>query len=209
MTTLNVFDTRSWIGRFAEESENQFDALTDLDRLVGDGDFGMNLRSGLRSATGRIAKDPPGDPGSVFARVSDAFLDTGGTSGPLLGLWFGQIAAVAGDHVTATQLASAVDTATVAVQRLGNAQVGHKTMVDAMVPAAESLTAAAAADAGVLDALQAAAEGARRGAESTRSMLARRGRATYVGEHARGVEDPGAAAIAMFFAAAQSKGITA
>ena len=205
MTTLNVGDALAWIARFAGEAEDQFDALTDLDRLVGDGDFGMNLRSGLRSAVRRIDQDPPSDPGGAFARVSDAFLDTGGTSGPLLGLWFGRIGTVSGNSVTATDFASALNEATAAVQRLGNAQVGHKTMVDAMVPAAAALSDSAATGATVFAALEAAADAAQRGAESTRSMLARRGRATYVGEHARGVEDPGAAAIAMFFDAAQQE----
>jgi dihydroxyacetone kinase-like protein len=206
MTTLNVGDTHAWINRFATQAEDQFDALTDLDRLVGDGDFGMNLRSGLRGAVRRIDLDPPSDPGGIFARVSDAFLDTGGTSGPLLGLWFGRIGAITGDAVTAEDFASALTAATSAVQRLGNAQVGHKTMVDAMVPAADALSDAAASGSTVVAALDAAAGAAQRGAKSTRSMLARRGRATYVGEHARGVEDPGAAAIAMFFSAAQREG---
>lgn len=209
MTMLSVGDTRAWIDRFADAAEDQFDSLTDLDRLVGDGDFGMNLRTGLRSAVQRLRSDPPTSPGEVFARTSDAFLDIGGTSGPLLGLWFGRIGAVSGVEVTATDLASALGAATAAVQRLGNAQVGHKTMVDAMVPATSALTEAAVSGATLSAALNSAATAARLGAESTRAMLARRGRAAYVGEHARGVEDPGASAIAMFFAASSYKSVPA
>ncbi|WP_072803452.1 dihydroxyacetone kinase subunit DhaL [Rhodococcoides yunnanense] len=206
MTTLDVEDTQAWITRFAAEGEDRFDSLTELDRLVGDGDFGMNLRSGLRGAVDRLAATPPTTPGDVFARLSDAFLDIGGTSGPLLGLWFGRIAHVTGDTVTVQDLASALTDATGAVQRLGGAQVGHKTMVDAMVPASDALAHAAAGGAPLPVALKEAADAAQRGVDSTRALLASRGRATYVGEHARGVEDPGAVAIAVFFAAALGVG---
>ncbi|MEN0140162.1 MAG: dihydroxyacetone kinase subunit DhaL [Rhodococcus sp. (in: high G+C Gram-positive bacteria)] len=209
MTTLQLTPTRNWITRFAQEVENQFDTLTDLDRLVGDGDFGINIRSALRDALVRLDTTPPRQPGHVFARVSDAFLNTGGTSGPLLGLWFGRIGDIDHDEVTASDFATAVSTATQAVQRLGNAQVGHKTMVDAMVPAATALTTAAHATHDIGAGLDAASAAAGRGAESTRSMVARRGRASYVGDHARGVVDPGAQAIALFFAAATSEGPSA
>ncbi|QCQ91140.1 dihydroxyacetone kinase subunit DhaL [Rhodococcus sp. SGAir0479] len=202
MTALQLQPTRDWIRRFAADVEAQVDVLTDLDRQVGDGDFGFNLRSALRVALAELDAHPPNRPGEVFTRVSDAFLDTGGTSGPLLGLWFGRLADVGGDGVSAGELAAACDTATRAVRRLGKAEVGHKTMVDAMVPAAEALLAAAARSDDVLPALAAARDAAEQGAQSTREMVARRGRASYVGEHARGVVDPGARAIAMFFAAA-------
>jgi phosphoenolpyruvate---glycerone phosphotransferase subunit DhaL len=209
MTTLQLAWTRDWIARFAAEVEAQVDALTELDRLVGDGDFGLNLRSAVRSSLTTIADDPPACPGDTFRRVSDAFLGTGGTSGPLLGLWFGRIAEVRGDEVGAAEFAGAVDTATRAVKRLGKAEVGHKTMVDAMVPAAAALARAALTSGDVAAALTAARVAAEEGAESTRSLLARRGRASYVGDHARGVVDPGARAITMFFAAAAPTGAAA
>ncbi|GAB2641407.1 dihydroxyacetone kinase subunit DhaL [Prescottella soli] len=206
MTTLQLEPTRTWIMRFAADVEAQVDTLTELDRQVGDGDFGFNLRSAVRAALAELEARPPERPGAVFSRVSDAFLGTGGTSGPLLGLWFGRIAAVPGEGVSAGDLAAAVDTATQAVRRLGKADVGDKTMVDAMVPAAGALLASAATSDDVCVALAAARVAAAEGAESTRELVARRGRASYVGEHARGVVDPGACAIAMFFAAAPVAG---
>ncbi|WP_280399032.1 dihydroxyacetone kinase subunit DhaL [Nocardia carnea] len=208
MTTLQLDETRRWITRFAAEVERQVDALTDLDRLIGDGDFGLNLRSAVRATLTGIADHPPARPGDVFTRLSDAFLGTGGTSGPLLGLWFGRIADIRGDEVGAGEFAAAVETATRAVQRLGKAEVGHKTMVDAMVPAADALRAAAVTD-DITTALAAARDAAVVGAEATRALLARRGRASYVGDHARGVVDPGARAIAMFFTAAVPAEVTA
>ncbi|MGA6206158.1 DAK2 domain-containing protein [Nocardia testacea] len=209
MTTLQLDRTRNWITRFASDVETQVDALTDLDRLIGDGDFGLNLRSAVRAALAGIEADPPARPGDVFARLSDAFLGVGGTSGPLLGLWFGRIADIRGDEVGAAQLAAAVDTATGAVRRLGRAEVGHKTMVDAMAPAAAALLAAATTSDDVTAALISARDAAAAGAESTRALPALRGRASYVGDHARDVVDPGAHAIAMFFAAAVRTGVDA
>lgn len=209
MTTLQLDRTRNWITRFASDVETQVDALTDLDRLIGDGDFGLNLRSAVRAALAGFEADPPARPGDVFARLSDAFLGTGGTSGPLLGLWFGRIADIRGEEVGAAQLAAAVDTATGAVRRLGRAEVGHKTMVDAMAPAAAALLAAATTSDDVTAALISARDAAVAGAESTRELPALRGRASYVGDHARGVVDPGAHAIAMFFAAAVRTGVDA
>ena len=83
------------------------------------------------------------------------------------------------------------------MQRYGKAEVGHKTMVDAIAPAAETLAARVAAGDDAVTALQAAAEAAVAGARSTRDIVARRGRASYVGEVSRGVMDPGAAAVAI------------
>jgi len=189
---------RRWIEAFAVDFETQRDRLTELDRAAGDGDFGANLRSALRKVDTRLAADPQ-TARAVFAAVSDAFLDTGGTSGPLFGMWFRALsrALPETDPADLTQLAEGVREGTATVQRLGGAEVGDKTMVDAMVPAAAALVDAAGAG----PALAAAAEAAESGAASTEELVARRGRASYVGEVARGVLDPGALAVALFFRA--------
>ena len=189
---------RRWIEGFAADFETQRDRLTELDRAAGDGDFGANLRSALGKVQQRLAADPA-TARAVFAAVSDAFLDTGGTSGPLFGMWFRALsrALPETDPADLTQLAEGVREGTATVQRLGGAEVGDKTMVDAMVPAAAALVDAAGAG----HALTAAAEAAEQGAAATEELVARRGRASYVGEVARGVLDPGALAVALFFRA--------
>ena len=199
-TTLDGPFARRWVDAFATDFETQRERLTELDRAAGDGDFGANLRSALRKVEQRLAADPATARG-VFAAVSDAFLDTGGTSGPLFGMWFRALsrALPEADPAGLTQLAEGVREGTATVQRLGGAEVGDKTMVDAMVPAAAALTDAAGA--GPEQALTAAAEAAEQGAASTEELIARRGRASYVGEVARGVLDPGALAVALFFRA--------
>jgi len=196
--TLDRASARRWIDAFAADFERERTRLTELDRAAGDGDFGANLRSALGKVQQRLTVDPQ-TARAVFAAVSDAFLDTGGTSGPLFGMWFRALsrALPETDPADLTQLAEGVREGTATVQRLGGAEVGDKTMVDAMVPAAAALVDAAGAG----HALTAAAEAAEHGAASTQELVARRGRASYVGEVARGVLDPGALAVALFFRA--------
>lgn len=180
----------AWWQRFAAAFEREREALAELDRTAGDGDFGTNLRSALRRVDQRLAGGPTGSAGEVFARVSEGFLDTGGTSGPLYGMWFRALAkALAEERGLAAGVADGVAT----VRRLGGAAPGDSTMVDAMAPAAQALTGGAD--------LAAAAVAAREGAESTRELRARRGRSSYTGDVSRGVLDPGAVTVALFFEA--------
>ncbi|MFD9891804.1 dihydroxyacetone kinase subunit DhaL [Amycolatopsis sp. NPDC059027] len=195
-------ETRTWIDAFIAAVRDRGDELTELDRRAGDGDYGTNLRSAVERAAANLEADAPETPGAVFTAVANAFLHTGGTSGPLFGMWFREFAKAVGAEATVAVLATAADNAQAAVRRLGNAEVGHKTMVDAMVPAAEALAASAARGDDVRKALAAAAAAAHEGAASTENLLAKRGRASYVGEHARGVIDPGALTVAWFFDAA-------
>ncbi len=196
---LDVTSTRAWLLRFSEHVVADADELTELDRLVGDGDFGWNLSAAVRRARPGL-ESPAETPGELWSRLSDAFLAAGGTSGPLFGLWFGRLGASEATGWTGHDLADGLSRATEAVTRLGGASVGDCTMVDALVPATQA--AADAADADWSDAVAAAAAAARTGAESTAPLVASRGRASYVGERARDVVDPGALAVAWFLEAA-------
>ncbi|WP_017579316.1 dihydroxyacetone kinase subunit DhaL [Nocardiopsis valliformis] len=190
--------TKAWILAFADRVIKDADELTELDRQAGDGDFGWNISSALKRARTNLEGESPAQ---VFQSVSDTFLASGGTSGPLFGLWFGRLGAGPSAPWAVSDLAKAFDTATGAVRRLGKAEVGHKTMVDAMVPATEAL--AATETHSWREALQEAARAARTGADSTSGMIAHRGRASYLGERAQQVLDPGALSIAWFFDAAE------
>jgi dihydroxyacetone kinase-like protein len=203
--TLTAEDVRAWIDRFINDIDSRFAELTELDRRAGDGDYGTNLRSALRRAAANLEAGPADTPEAVFTAVSNGFLNTGGTSGPLFGMWFREFAKALADGVTTDALGLAATNAAAVVQRFGKAEVGHKTMVDAMVPAAQALTSAADQGADLATALSAAASAAHAGAASTEQLLARRGRASYVGEHARGVIDPGAVTVALFFDAATTE----
>lgn len=198
---------RKWVGEFATRFAGQADVLTDLDRQAGDGDFGTNLASALAKAQGFIDSLDPHTFAEVFHAVSKGFLNTGGTSGPLFGMWFREIAKAAEvEPVGVASLASGVRNGLAVIHRLAGATVGDNTMLDAIAPAADALTTAADRRADLDEALRAAAEAARTGAESTRDLIASRGRASYVGEVARGVLDPGAVAVALFFSAAEVAG---
>lgn len=194
---LTGADARAWLLAFADRVVADADELTELDRQAGDGDFGWNIGSALKRARANLDGD---DPAGVFQSVSDTFLASGGTSGPLFGLWFGRLGAGPPAPWSVPDLARAFETATGAVRRLGGAEVGHKTMVDAMVPATRALAETRAT--AWREALGEAAEAARAGAESTSGMIAHRGRASYLGERAQEVLDPGAVSIAWFFEAA-------
>lgn len=184
-------------------------ALGELDRRAGDGDFGTNLTSAFTRVEGEIAASAPQSYGAWLTCVSRGFLGTGGTSGPLFGMFFRDLARCTGAPAPSIrELAAGLEAGAATVQRYGKARVGHKTMVDALVPAAEALRRSVDDGAGPADALDVAAAAARSGALSTRGITARRGRASYVGELARGVLDPGAVAAALMLgcAAAAARG---
>lgn len=173
---------------FADAVAAAYETLTRLDQHSGDGDFGDNLRGGVVMARHRL-DDDPASPLSVLGAV---FLDeVGGTSGPLLGLLFTEIAvAVADDAESASAWAEGLSAGLAAIVRVGEAAAGDRTMVDALIPAAESFTETG----NFASAAQAAAEGA----HATASMRARMGRASYVGDRAKGEPDPGAMGVALF-----------
>ncbi|WP_069883874.1 dihydroxyacetone kinase family protein [Streptomyces luteocolor] len=191
---------RTLLDRYALTVTQVRDNLTKLDQLVGDGDFGDNLAGGVRRAVKRA--DERGLDGTTA--LAEAFLnDVGGTSGPLFGLLFQQLATAVradGSAPSVDALARAAEAGHAAIHRVGGAVPGDCTLVDALAPAAESLAAAAGnpdADAPLTEAAQAAI----RGALGTASLRPRRGRASYVGDHALGVPDPGALAVALLFMA--------
>jgi len=202
---LDAGGAQGWIERFLATLETEREGLGELDRLSGDGDYGTNLLTALGHVRGELAP-APASVGEPFAAASTGFLRTGGTSGPLFGMWF-RAFAQAGDGRAAielTELAAAAANGLAAVRRLGGAAVGDKTMIDALEPAVNALSAGAERGDDLEAALAQAAAAARAGAEATAELLAKRGRASYVGEAARGVVDPGAATAALFFEAAVS-----
>jgi dihydroxyacetone kinase-like protein len=202
--TLDGDAVRAWIADFVATFRSRRAELDELDRRSGDGDFGSNLLSAIERVELELEAAPLASASEIFAALSSAFMNAGGTSGPLFGVWFREFArASAGaGGLDREVLADASAKGLAAVQSLGGAGVGDKTMVDAMSPAADSLAAGAAQARELRADLAAAAVVARAGADATAELIARRGRASYVGEVSRGMRDPGAEAVAMFFEAA-------
>ncbi|GAA4606724.1 dihydroxyacetone kinase subunit DhaL [Actinoallomurus liliacearum] len=195
-----VMDTRRWIERFAELVAADADRLTGLDAAIGDADHGANLNRGLRAAVEAVGPDLP--PGKVLMAAGRALVSkTGGASGPLYGGALRRAGKALGDaaDADAAALAGALRAALDAVQELGKAVEGDKTMVDALAPAVAAY--AAAAGDGPAIAAQAALDAAEKGAEATVPLQARKGRASYLGPRSVGHLDPGAASTVLLFRA--------
>ena len=193
---------RSWVAGYAVAFRAAGAELDELDRQGGDGDFGSNLMSAIGRIEDDLASSPEGSAAELFSSVSKAFMNAGGTSGPLFGVWFRDFARASGeDGLDRAGLAAAAAAGLAAVLALGQAQPGDKTMADAMAPAADALATASAQPGDIRDDVVAAAAAARAGADATAALVARKGRASYVGELSRGSRDAGAEAVAMFFEA--------
>ena len=192
-----------WVRMLFEAFLDRTEVLTDLDRRAGDGDFGANIAAALRRARTNLDTDHPDSYPARLAAVSRGFLGTGGTSGPLFGMFFRELArCTTNSEPTLVEFSRGLSAGLATVQRYGKAEVGHKTMVDALAPAAETLASHVASGGSAPQSLAAAADAAVTGATGTVSLVAVRGRASYVGDMARGVLDPGAAAAALVLQAA-------
>ncbi|MFD4173697.1 dihydroxyacetone kinase subunit DhaL [Streptomyces anulatus] len=181
---------RRWMTAVAASVEREADHLTELDSAIGDADHGSNLQRGFTAVTEVLEKDAPATPGAVLTLAGRQLISTvGGASGPLYGTLLRRTGKALGDadEVTRDQLAQAFAAGVAAVGQLGGSQAGDKTMLDALLPAAEAL-------AGSFDG---AARAARAGAEATVPLQARKGRASYLGERSIGHQDPGATSSAL------------
>jgi dihydroxyacetone kinase-like protein len=188
-----VLDTdffRRWMTAVAASVEREANHLTELDSAIGDADHGSNLQRGFTAVTAVLDKDAPATPGAVLTLAGRQLISTvGGASGPLYGTLLRRTGKALGDddEVTREQFAQAFAAGVAAVGQLGGAQAGDKTMLDALLPAAEALATS----------FDGAAHAARAGAVATVPLQARKGRASYLGERSIGHQDPGATSSAL------------
>ncbi|MCX4552669.1 dihydroxyacetone kinase subunit DhaL [Streptomyces sp. NBC_01387] len=185
---------RRWMYTTAEAVEREADRLTELDSAIGDADHGSNLRRGFTAVTAVLEKEAPDTPGAVLTLAGRQLISTvGGASGPLYGTLLRRTGKALGDDATVSreQLAEALGAGVAAVGQLGGSAAGDKTMLDALLPAAEALG----------ESFAAAGEAADAGALATVPLLARKGRASYLGERSIGHQDPGATSSALLIGA--------
>jgi len=197
--------TTKVIEEMAAAMEEHRKYLTKLDSEIGDGDHGNNMRRGFAAVLDRLKDTQPSSPADVLKAVSMALIGkVGGAAGPLYGTAFLRAsAALSGDEVSPQDAASALEAALGGIKQRGKAEVGDKTILDALAPAVEAAKEAAGSeDATVAAVLRAAAEAAEKGAESTVPLTARKGRASYLGARAEGHRDPGATSTQLLLAAA-------
>jgi phosphoenolpyruvate---glycerone phosphotransferase subunit DhaL len=168
--------------------------LTKLDSEIGDGDHGNNMHRGFQAALERLEGADPSSPADALKAVSMALVSkVGGAAGPLYGTAFlrASTALQDKDEVSPEDAAEALEAALGGIKQRGKAEVGDKTIVDALQPAVQAAKEAAP-NASAAEVMRAAAEAAREGAESTVPLTARKGRASYLGARAEGHQDPGA-----------------
>jgi dihydroxyacetone kinase-like protein len=182
-----------WLRAAAESMREQKQLLTRLDKAIGDGDHGINMDRGFGKVLEQL--DGAADLAGVLKTAAMALISSvGGASGPLYGTFFLRASAAAAgkEELSASDLHTLMEAGLEGVCQRGKAQAGDKTMIDALLPAVQAFGRALAEAEDLSSALAGAVEAARRGAEATIPLIARKGRASYLGERSVGHQDPGA-----------------
>jgi dihydroxyacetone kinase-like protein len=185
----------TWIRAYADVITEQKDYLTELDSIIGDADHGANMHRGFDAVVKKMPTVEDKDIGTILKTVGMTLLSTvGGAGGPLYSTLFIQAANTLNGK-TEMDLAdwyTALNAARNGVVRLGKAELGDKTMVDAITPAVESLAESVKNGQDLNEALKVSAKAAEEGMKATIPLVARKGRASYLGERSAGHQDPGA-----------------
>ena len=188
-------DVVRWIRAFAATIAENKSYLTELDSAIGDADHGINMDRGMQAALAKVDALPPGDIGALFKAVGMALVSTvGGAGGPLYGTLFLQLgsATTGKTEITGEDWSAALAAAVAGVQARGKAELDDKTMVDALAPARDAFAEAIANGTDFGDALRRSAAAGEEGMKHTIPLVARKGRASYLGERSAGHQDPGA-----------------
>ena len=211
MGRLNMDETAGtaaldrWVRSFALLVAENKELLTALDAAIGDGDHGTNMDRGMRAVVDALDDTTPGAASALLNKVGITLVSTvGGASGPLFGTFFLRAGASLGDtsDISLAQLTSAFRAGLEGIVARGKAEAGDKTMYDALAPAVNALDSAVSEGMDKAAALKLALVAAESGRDATTPMLARKGRASYLGERSVGHQDPGATTVALLVAAA-------
>ena len=184
-----------WIRAFTAAIAENKDYLTELDSAIGDADHGINMNRGMQAVLAKLEGGGQADVGALLKTVGMTLVSTvGGASGPLYGTLFLQMGSSAAGkpQLSEEDWTDAVAAGVSGVQRRGKAELGDKTMIDALVPAVEALRSSLADGSTAGEALNRSAEAAREGMIATIPLVARKGRASYLGERSADHQDPGA-----------------
>jgi dihydroxyacetone kinase-like protein len=193
--TLTAATLADWLRRYSDVVHEQAGYLTELDSAIGDADHGANMDRGMRAVVGVLDSNEFDSADAMLKKAGMTLVSTvGGASGPLYGTFFLRFAAaLAGvEQIGAAELGTAWRAGVDGIVARGKAEVGDKTMIDAWSPALEAYDAAVADGGDLSAATAAAAEAAAKGCAGTIPLVARKGRASYLGERSAGHQDPGA-----------------
>lgn len=198
-------DVLRWLSALQKVFAENAQRLTDLDSAVGDGDFGISLDRGFTAVQAELTANPPADIRAVFQSVATILIKTmGGSSGPLLGTFFLRAGAASAEksELAPADVVALFQAGVDGLQQRGKAALGDKTMMDAWLPAVDAMRTALEAGGGLPEIMDRGTAAAEAGAEATKSMAARKGRASYIGDRSLGHPDPGAIAVHMMLKAA-------
>ena len=188
-------DVVAWIKAVAGMIAENSSYLTELDSAIGDADHGANMDRGFKAVFNKIPEIEDKDIGTIFKTVGMTLLSTvGGAGGPLYGTYFLQagIKTAGKMELTLADWAEALEASLAGIIMRGKAEIGDKTMVDALTPAVAALKQALQDSQPINVALELSANAAKNGMEGTIPLVARKGRASYLGERSAGHQDPGA-----------------
>ncbi len=190
----------TWLRRSAEELHAQREYLTELDAAIGDGDHGINMDRGFTAVLDKLPSVAEADVGTILKTVGTTLVSTvGGASGPLYGTAFLRAGtALAGkQELQPADIAAGLEAALEGIKARGHAQIGEKTMVDALSPAVDAFKTAVSGGQSISDALRGAADAAEAAMKATIPLVATKGRASYLGERSAGHQDPGATSVTL------------
>lgn len=195
---MNSLDTKQMaaiVEGMAKKIEAEKEYLTELDNEIGDGDHGINLARGFAAVEKKLPSLAGGDIGALLKGVGMQLVSTvGGASGPLYGTAFMKagMACKGLTEIDGPAFVKAMEAAVDGIKMRGKATEGEKTMLDALCPALKVMQDDVAAGKSLKEALQDAAQAAEKGVEYTKTIIATKGRASYLGERSLGHQDPGA-----------------
>jgi phosphoenolpyruvate---glycerone phosphotransferase subunit DhaL len=205
MAGLDVEGLGRWLRIYAASVAEHQEELTSLDAAIGDADHGANMHRGMAAVVDGLAATPPADPAALFKQTGMVLIRTvGGTSGPLYGTLFLRMASAVGGETTLgpETFAKALRAGVEGLVARGKTELGDKTLYDALGPALDALDASLGDGEPLAAALHAASRAADSGRDATTPMVARKGRASYLGDRSAGHQDPGATSAALLVAAA-------
>ena len=202
---ITVAQCTAWIRGFADLVAKQKDLLTELDAAIGDADHGINMERGMRAVCEKLEEAAPADADQLFKLVGMTLVsNVGGASGPLYGTFFLRLGAACGSRqqLSLEEYAKAWRAGVEGLVGRGRPELGDKTMFDSLHPALAALDAAVAAGEPAHGAFKVAWKAAEEGRDATIPLVARKGRASYLGERSAGHQDPGATSASLLFEAA-------
>lgn len=195
MSSLDTKQMAAIVEGMAKKIEAEKEYLTELDNEIGDGDHGINLARGFEAVEKKLPSLAGGDIGALLKGVGMQLVSTvGGASGPLYGTAFMKagMACKGLTEIDGPAFVKAMEAAVDGIKMRGKATEGEKTMLDALCPVLKVMQDDVAAGKSLKEALQDAAQAAEKGVEYTKTIIATKGRASYLGERSLGHQDPGA-----------------